>query len=142
MIELRPVEQADLPAFFEQQRDPASVELSGVPARERDAFDAHWAEILANPEVRVLTITYDGHVAGHVTSFLLDGRRMAGYWVARELWGQGIASEAFTRFLTIETRRPLHARIAQHNGASRRVLEKTGFVFAEERAEGAEFVLR
>ena len=142
MIELRPVERSDLQAFFEQQRDPVSVELAQVPSRDRPAFDEHWAKILADPEVNVRTIAYDGVVAGHVTSFPLEEKRMTGYWIAREFWGRGIASEAFARFLAMETRRPLFARIARHNGASRRILEKAGFVVADEWPEGVEFVLR
>lgn len=49
--------------------------------------------------------------------------REVGYWVARELWGGGIATAALAGLLLVETRRPLYAGVA----GSLRVLEKCGF---------------
>ena len=46
-VVLRAVREEDLPAIFEQQRDPASVAMAGVPGRDREAFDAHWERLLA-----------------------------------------------------------------------------------------------
>jgi RimJ/RimL family protein N-acetyltransferase len=51
-----------------------------------------------------------------------------GYWLGREFWGQGIATQALALFLKEERTRPLVAHVAQHNIGSRRVLEKCGFV--------------
>ena len=49
--------------------------------------------------------------------------------------GQGIATGALEAFLTVDPSRPLHARVAFDNVASRRVLEKCGFrVVATERS--------
>ena len=124
---LREVADADLPAIFEQQRDPASVAMAGVPARDPDAFHAHWARIRADPTNILRVIEVDGAVAGTCVSFLLDGRRMAGYWVDRAHWGRGIASRAFALFLAEIPERPLWATVLAANGGSRRVLEKNGF---------------
>jgi RimJ/RimL family protein N-acetyltransferase len=56
------------------------------------------------------------------------------YWIGRSYWGNGIATGALAVFLTVEQTRPLHAHVAYHNVASRRVLEKCGFrVIAPER---------
>ena len=41
-------------------------------------------------------------------------------------WGKGIATQALTDFLKLESR-PLHAHVAKTNIASIRVLEKCGF---------------
>src|SRR3954464_3281825 len=83
VIELRPVESADLPFFFEQQRDPASVELGDVPPRGRGDLEGRGAAGRANPGVPVMPIDYARVVAGHVTSFPLEGVRMVGYWIER-----------------------------------------------------------
>ena len=96
-------------------------------SRERDEFDKHWAKILADETSLTKTIVADGQVAGHIASFLLDGKREIGYWIDRALWGRGIASEALSAFLRLEQRRPLHAGVAKHNLASMRVLQKCGF---------------
>jgi RimJ/RimL family protein N-acetyltransferase len=113
-----------------------------VPSREREDFEARWASNLAHPEILLRTITFDGTVAGHVTSFPLDGVQMVGYWIERDLWGRGIVSEALAQFLEIEARRPLYARVAAHNAGSIRVLEKAGFERHRELPDGVEFMLR
>jgi RimJ/RimL family protein N-acetyltransferase len=72
------------------------------------------------------------------------------YWIGRSHWGKGIATGALYAFLAVDPSRPLHARVAYDNVASRRVLEKCGFrVIATERgfaearsAEIEELVLR
>ena len=42
--------------------------------------------------------------------------------------GRGIATEALSAFLLLESTRPLYAGVAKHNAASIRVLQKCGFV--------------
>ena len=73
------------------------------------------------------TILFNGQVAGNIASFEMEGEREIGYWIGREFWGKGIASESLNQFLGQEVRRPLFAHVAKHNIASRRVLEKCGF---------------
>ena len=127
-IQLRPVIVSDVDAFFEYQRDPQSNLMAAYPARERKAHDAHWAKIMTTESTLVRTIVCEGAVAGHVVSWDgYDGREV-GYWLGRGYWGRGIASRALGLFLMEEPRRPLVAHVARHNGASRRVLEKFGFV--------------
>ena len=128
-VSLRAVEPSDLEAFYEQQADPASVAMAAVPARERDDHFRHWHAVLADDNVNVRTIVADGAVAGHVVSFMRDGKgeREVGYWIASSMWGRGIASAALAAFLDEEPRRPLIATVAVHNPASLRVLEKCGF---------------
>jgi hypothetical protein len=41
---LREVVEADLPVFYEHQRDREAAAMAAFPARERDAFMAHWAK--------------------------------------------------------------------------------------------------
>jgi RimJ/RimL family protein N-acetyltransferase len=131
-ISLRPVIDSDLPIFFEQQFDPIANELADFPARDRDAFMAHWKKILADDASIIRAILYDGEVAGNIVSFNMEGHRETGYWLGRGFWGKGIASAALHEFLKIETTRPLYGYVVKHNVASRRVLEKCGFTRVRE----------
>jgi RimJ/RimL family protein N-acetyltransferase len=49
------------------------------------------------------------------------------YAVDREVWGQGVASQALRLLLEEVTARPVSARAASDNLGSLRVLEKAGF---------------
>jgi len=127
-IELREVRPDDLPIFFTQQLDPEACAMAAVPARARDAFDAHWALVLADLGVVNRTVLADGSVAGHLACFTLHGRREVAYQLGREFWGRGIASAALALLLGELNERPLYATVAEHNAGSLRVLEKCGFV--------------
>ena len=124
---LREVTFADLPIFYEQQADPESSAMAAFPSRDREAFDAHWVKIMANDTVILRTIEVDGQVVGHLASFLIEGEREVGYWLGKEFWGKGIATEALKQFLGVVKTRPLFSHVAKHNIGSRRVLEKCGF---------------
>ena len=141
-MKLREVEDRDLDALFAQQADRESYELADLPPRDREAFDAHWARIRNDPTVMIRTIDLGGEVAGHVLSFERDGVRLAGYWLGREFWGRGLATEALARFVEIDTHRPLRAEVATNNGGSIRVLEKNGFERIGELADGYAYELR
>jgi RimJ/RimL family protein N-acetyltransferase len=132
-VRLREVREEDLDAHYEQQADPESIAMAAVPGRDREAFQVHMREVLADPTTMMRTIDVDGEVAGHVVTFLRDGRepRELGYWIARSHWGRGVATAAVTAFLEQETRRPLIAGVVVHNPGSRRVLEKCGFTLTE-----------
>jgi len=126
---LRNVMETDLPIFFRHQVDPEASAMAVFPAREWDAFMAHWKQnVLGNRDNKVQTILVDEQVAGYVGSWEQDERRLVGYWVGREFWGRGIATSALDEFVRIhERRRPIHAFVAPSNARSIRVLEKCGF---------------
>ena len=84
-ILLRNVEANDLPIFFEQQRDPAANEMAAFPARDKDAFMAHWAKIMNDENIILKTILFEGQVAGNVLSFVLSEEREVGYWLGRDI---------------------------------------------------------
>jgi RimJ/RimL family protein N-acetyltransferase len=126
-ISLRDVEPGDLPIFFEHQRDPEATRMARFPARDRDAFDAHWERSLAEETAIMKTVVVDGAVAGNIVSWVRDGERFVGYWIGREHWGRGIATAALSEFLRRVTTRPLVAAVAVDNVGSIRVLEKCGF---------------
>lgn len=127
-VSIRPVVESDLPIFYEHQKDPISVAMADFPSREREAHMAHWAKIMANPSGTLRTVIFNGVVAGNIVSWDGAEGREVGYWIGREFWGRGIASRALALFLEEMTIRPLFAHVVRHNVASRRVLEKCGFV--------------
>ena len=132
---LRDVIDSDVPIFFEHQRDPEATGMAAFPARDREAFDAHWQKILADDQVTKKTVLFEDRVAGNVVSFDQDDKRLVGYWIGREFWGQGLATRALAELLAELPQRPLHAYVATTNAGSIRVLEKCGFVLAEEGVE-------
>ena len=129
---LRDVVESDLPVFFEHQQDPEATAMADFPARDRDAFDTHWARILADDTLTKKTIVFEGQVAGNAVSWPQDGRRLVGYWLGREFWGKGLATRALAELVDELGTRPLHAYVAKTNIGSIRVLEKCGFVRSDE----------
>jgi len=130
-VSLRDVREADLPVLFEQQLDPEANRIAAFHPRSRDEFAAHWKTILADPSKVKKAVLLDGQVVGNMVAFERDGRREVGYWIGREHWGRGIATDALRLFLKQVPVRPLHAVVAAHNAASIRVLEKCGFTVAD-----------
>jgi RimJ/RimL family protein N-acetyltransferase len=137
-VELRDVIESDLRIRFEHQMDPEANSMAAFPARDWDAFTAHWAKILADDTVTTKTILFDGQVAGNIVSFDRSGARLVGYWIGREHWGRGIATKALEGLLREVTTRPLYAHVATHNVASIRVLEKCGFAVCGQELEEVE----
>ena len=136
-VHLRDVITDDLPIFFEQQLEPEATQMAAFPARDREAFMAHWAKILRDGTVIVKAIVFEGRVAGNMACFEQSGRSFIGYWLGKEYWGKGIATQALSEFLKRVNARPLYAYVAKHNVASRRVLEKCGFTLLAQDAASA-----
>ena len=126
-VMLRAVELEDLEVFYRHQADPAANAMAAFPARDRTAHATHWRKLLADGSLMVRTVVDDREVVGHVGSFVADGERQVSYWVGREHWGRGVATRALSELVAEIDERPLHARVAEHNGASIRVLVKCGF---------------
>jgi RimJ/RimL family protein N-acetyltransferase len=128
VVALREVVDADLDELFHQQADPVSARMAAFPSRDRESFDAKWEQIRADPNVTLRTITADAQVAGHAVAWEeTSGRHVIGYWIGRDHWGRGIATEALLQLLQLVPHRPLYADVAAHNTGSIRVLEKCGF---------------
>lgn len=129
MSVIRDVAETDIPVFFEHQRDPEAMDMAKMPARDEEAFTAHWQKILADDAATAKTILCEDEVAGNLLVFDRGGKRLVGYWIGREFWGQGLATRALAELLTEVKERPLHAYVATGNLGSVRVLEKCGFTF-------------
>jgi RimJ/RimL family protein N-acetyltransferase len=130
VIALRPVEDADLDALFDQMRDPEAVAMAAFTAEDpddRDAFDAHMARVLNAPGSTNRAITCDGQLVGSIASFVSGDETEVTYWIDRSAWGRGIASRALELLLELVPARPLRASAASDNIASLRVLRKAGF---------------
>lgn len=131
-VTLRAVTDADLETLYAFQRDPVALRMAEVQARGRDDFFRHWRErVLADPDVVARAIEVSGRLAGSISSFRLapSGPLLVGYMLGAAFWGRGVATLALTVFLAAhERRRPLFAGVSLGNPASRRVLEKCGFL--------------
>ena len=104
---------------------------------------------MSDESVIFKAIVFDGKVAGSMVSWIMEGEWEVGYWLGKEYWGKGIATQALSEYVKIVRTRPLYAHVARHNIGSRRVLEKCGFkVIGEDTymnpagAEVEEFILK
>ncbi len=130
VVALRPVEDGDLDALFDQMRDPESVRMAAFTADDpddRDAFDTHMARVRNSAGTTLRAVTCDGCLVGSVGSFVMDGQTEVTYWIDRAAWGQGIATRALALLLDLVPVRPVHARAASDNTGSLHVLQKSGF---------------
>ena len=143
-VTLREVRDTDLPILYEHQADPEANRMAHFPPRDREAFMAHWTRILRDGPGLARAIDVDGEVVGNVVSWEQDGERDVGYWVGREHWGKGVATEALRALVSELEERPLFAHVVEHNIGSIRVLEKCGFrrVDQVELPEGGGFEFR
>src|SRR5206468_1633888 len=131
-ILLRDVAETDLRIFFEYQRDAASNFMAAFTSRDpadRDAFAAHWKRILNDDTVVAKTVLFEGNVVGSVAKFVDKefGKPEITYWIGKEYWGMGLATQALSKFLSDIRVRPIYGRAARDNVASIRVMEKCGF---------------
>jgi len=127
---LRPVQDKDLPVFWEVLTDPELQHMAAVTRDyhyDRAAFDRHWARVRANDAVTLRTLLADGDVAGYIAVFGSAPDREVTYAIGRSHWGRGIATAALAQMLRLERSRPLHAAAASDNLGSIRVLQKCGF---------------
>lgn len=135
---LRELLESDLDTLFEFEQDEEANYMAAFTAEnpsDKEAFLAHWANIMANPTIHNRTILVDEKIVGSIACFEMFEQRQVGYRLSREYWGKGIATQALSEFLKEITERPLYGRCVKDNFGSRRVLEKCGFkLIGEERA--------
>ena len=130
VVALRPVQDSDLDAFFEQMRDPESVRMAAFTPQDpddRNAFDAHMSRVRSSPGITMRAVTCDGRLAGSIASFPDGSQVEVTYWIDRPAWGKGVATQALALLLDEVPARPLYARAASDNSGSLRVLQKCGF---------------
>jgi RimJ/RimL family protein N-acetyltransferase len=130
-IKLRPTEIPDLDHLFEFQLDEEGGYLAAFMPKDhadKSAYLAKYTKLLNDPTVNNQTIVMGDTIVGSIAKFVMEGDAEITYWIDRKFWGQGIATKALKKFLTIETARPLFGRVAFDNFGSQKVLEKCGFI--------------
>jgi RimJ/RimL family protein N-acetyltransferase len=129
-ISLRTLREEDLPTTFEIQLDDTARHLAAFTdktARDRDAYLQKFRKILANDAIVTKAVEIDGEVVGSVAVYPVEGGTELTYWIRKDWWGRGVATAAVGALLKEVTVRPLHARVAEDNHGSIRVLERNGF---------------
>ncbi|MGB0893366.1 MAG: GNAT family N-acetyltransferase [Parashewanella sp.] len=126
-LTLRKPNEADLSIFYQQQADPLACQMAQFPSRNETEFYQHWQTIMLMNDVSISTIEHDGNVIGNLVNWDQNDQNLIGFWLGREFWGQGFATQALMSFLQNITR-PVQAYVHQENFASQRVLEKCGFI--------------
>ena len=141
VLELRATAEADLETLYTFQADPDAAAMAGFPSRDRPTYFSHWSGVLADPTVVKSTVVLDGAVAGSLVCFGPPQAREVGYWIGRQYWGRGIATEALRMFVEQVSERPLRGFVVPGNVGSRRVLAKCGFVADGEDGDHLVFLL-
>lgn len=129
-VSLRPLEDQDLDAIYQQVTDPEAIRMAAFTAQDqtdRSAFLDRTSRLRSDTSVLHLVIDVDGEAAGTIGFFHIGDQAEVTYWVDRKRWGKGIASAALRMLLDEIAERPVYARAASDNIGSLRVLEKAGF---------------
>ncbi len=138
---LRPYGQADASHIVALLDDPVMADFLMVTPQPFVAFDARqlvkaaWRRLATGRGFDLMIVAKDGDAPiGGVGVGLHDegARAELGFWVGRDHWGRGYATEAATRMIdfarsALDVSR-ITATAAEGNAASRRVLAKLGFV--------------
>lgn len=152
-IKLRACEIADLELLFEFQLDSQARFLAAFTSKEtldKSSYIAKHSRHLGDPNINSQLIMLDDIVVGSIAKFVMEGDAEITYWIDKQYWAKGIASQALRDFLFLEQTRPIFGRVAFDNIGSQKVLEKCNFVrigsdkgFAHERqCEIEEFIYR
>ena len=127
-LQLRNIKPTDLERLYQFQADPLANEMADFPARDHSAFFEHWqTNILSNTDIAAKAIIVDNDIVGSIVLWQSEQQWLLGYWLGREFWGKGIASNALRVFLSEQTQRPIIAEVTELNLGSIKVLEKNGF---------------
>jgi [ribosomal protein S5]-alanine N-acetyltransferase len=130
-IKIRPTIIEDLDTLFLFQLDKEGGYLAAFMPEDpsdKTAYINKYTKLLADPTVNNQTIILNDTIVGSIAKFVMNGDAELTYWIDRQFWGQGIATQALTLFLAIETNRPIFGRVAFDNFGSQKVLEKCHFV--------------
>jgi RimJ/RimL family protein N-acetyltransferase len=129
-VRLRDVETSDIPIFFAQQLDPDANRMAAFvrpDPTDRAAFEAKWKQIMVSPRIVKKTILRGDEIVGHISCYPQEGELEVTYWIGKEHWGKGVATQALKKLLERIRDRPLFARAAKDNIGSIRVLRKCDF---------------
>lgn len=131
MIELKRTQLEDLEDLFEFQTDERANLMAAFGSKDpkdKSAYIEKWSKIVVNPEMEMHSIFFNEKLVGSVIHFEMMGEVNVSYWIDRNYWDKGIASNSLRIFLNITKKRPLFGRTVFDNIGSQKVLEKCGFV--------------
>src|SRR5436305_9513268 len=94
--------------------------------KDRVAFDAHWDKILNSSQITKRTIVAEGRVARHISCYPHGENIDVTYWLGREVWGRGLATQEINRMVPLVVARQIFERVATDNIGSLRVLHICG----------------
>lgn len=130
-VTLRPTVEDDLDVIYAQQSDREAQWMAAFimpELRDETSFRRVWKTLLHQPGIVAKIILADDEIAGVFMQYEEGERTEVSYWIGKSYWGQGIATECLTNYVTKHNlSRPLYARVAADNVASLRVLQKCGF---------------
>lgn len=134
-LSLMPITEADLPTLFTFESDPVASQMADFPSRDEAVFYQHWQQkVIAVPDAIAQGIWLQDKLIGSMLSWynpkdsLIENGRLIGYWIGREYWGRGIATQALELFLPLLPKEPLFAYVAAHNIGSLKVIKRYGFM--------------
>lgn len=129
-LELRPTHPNDFDTLFMFQLDETANFLAAFTSKspsDKNAFIEKWTRLLSDETVNMRTILLENQIVGSIAKFEMDGNAEVTYWIGKQFWRKGIASNALRQFLEIEKTRPIYGRVAFDNYGSIKVLESCGF---------------
>ncbi|MCB1024647.1 MAG: GNAT family N-acetyltransferase, partial [Acidobacteria bacterium] len=100
-IELRDTNEDDLEVLFDFQMDEDARYLAAFMSKDstdKAAYIKKFTRLLSEKTVNNKTIFIDNEIAGSVAKFEIEGEAGITYWIGKEFWGKGIASEALKEF--------------------------------------------
>ena len=143
-VTLRPWEPADTSFVFDSCQDADVQRWTKVPVPYTALDAATFVERHARPQPEddgaffAITKTDTGEVLGSISFGHIDwafATAEAGYWVARDARGQGVATRALASLVDWGRRElrlvEVRLRVLVGNVASQRVAERAGFVRAD-----------
>lgn len=116
-ITIREVASSDLETFYEYQLDPEAIRMAAFVCedpKDKVAFDARWKKSLNSSQNTNRTVVAEGQVAGHISCYPHGENMEVTYWLEREFWGSGLATQALNRMLHLVVDRPIFASNGQH----------------------------
>jgi RimJ/RimL family protein N-acetyltransferase len=153
-VTLRPWEPADTAFVYDSCQDPELQRWTRVPTPYTALDAATFVERHARPQPEddgaffAITKTDSGEVLGSISFGHIDwafASAAAGYWVARDARGQGVATRALASLVEWGRRElrlvEVRLEVLAGNVASQRVAERAGFEAAGiERSDGHQFL--
>ncbi|MEO6671602.1 MAG: GNAT family N-acetyltransferase [Ferruginibacter sp.] len=130
-ITLTSTEKEDLEILFLFQLDNEGNYLAAFTSKDpsdKAAYIEKYSRFLTEPTINMRTIRVENKIVGSISKFVMGTDNEITYWIDKEYWGRGIATEVLKLFLKIENNRPIFGRVAFDNFGSQRVLEKADFI--------------